>query len=294
LATYGPAPATLDPPRVARSRSVNPTSRRIGRSVNPISRQRATNSIPRPRSPTWAEIFAAPIKPSIWDKRHPECLKDINKVSFAEVIDKVDQEHKERKKQKRQRKEERRTSRPLDGYRSGTSSPALSRINSSIWNTRQSLPNLSRTNSSSFFRLGTSSPSLSRVNSTTISSPLSGLKRADTGSNSINSDKSGKSSIPSRISSLRSITSASSSRISSFRSTNSPNTSGLSRVSSFLSRTQSVALIEDDRKFQGHEAQQEQRVRRSEPGADSRSDTAPHERQRQRRFFGIYPSKSTE
>jgi hypothetical protein len=254
-------------------------------------------------------------------------LHDLNKTSFAKAIERVGQDHQERK---RSRREERRPSRPLDGDKSGASTPALSRIGSSIWGSGGSSQNLSRNSSSlfrsgtssssssnlshnsssffrsgtsspnlsrtnSFFRLGTSSPSLSRINSTNIPSPLSGLKRADTGSagsDSINSNQSRRSSVQSRISSLRSIHSISSSGLSSFRSNNSPNTSGLSRVSSFLSRTPSVPLSEDDRELQGHETWQEQRVRRSEPGADSKSDTAPHEGQGQRRFFGIHASKS--
>jgi hypothetical protein len=106
------------------------------------------------------------------------------------------------------------------------------------------------------------SPTISRINTINTINPL---KRADT-------DSSGASG----------------------RSTQSSNSS---RISSFLSRVQSLPFTaEDDRKPQGHEAprsaQQQQHIRRSGTGTDSESDTAPHGSLGQRGLFGKHKSKS--
>jgi hypothetical protein len=132
----------------------------LGQANTSYFHQKISNLSSPPRKPTFAEIVEEGVVPSPWSKDHPNCLR--NKLpSWPEgCLAYERQKHFERVERRRQ--EQRRVTRQLDGSRSQTPSPNVSRINSGI---------------------------------------LSPIKRADTGS-SVNSKRSTQSSSSSRISSF--------------------------------------------------------------------------------------------
>ena len=126
--------------------------------------QRNLQYSPSPRPPSFVDLVAAGVRPSPWTPGHPDYhkLKHKRKTSWQEECHQHQRQKKLKKEEERTRQEVRRLGRQLDGSRSLTPSPSISRINSHVFN-----------------------PS----------------KRADTGS-SLNSVKSAQSSTSSRVSSL--------------------------------------------------------------------------------------------
>jgi hypothetical protein len=129
--------------------------------------QRVASQPPQFRKPSFVERVEAGVQLSPWTEGHPNCLKDKYKdrpkTNWQEECLRHER-HRHLKKQERKRQEQRRTSRQLDGPRSLTPSPSISRLNTGILT-------------------------------------FNNLKRADTGS-SVASVRSGQSSNSSRISSL--------------------------------------------------------------------------------------------
>jgi hypothetical protein len=158
-----------------------PTGELAGRALDPFEaprpglrrantsyfHQRVASQSPPLRKPTFAERVEAGVQLSPWTEGHPDCLKDKYKdrpkTNWQEECLRHER-HRQLKKQERKRQEQRRASRQLDGPRSLTPSPSISRLNTGVLT-------------------------------------FNNLRRADTGS-SVASVRSGRSSNSSKISSL--------------------------------------------------------------------------------------------
>jgi hypothetical protein len=113
----------------------SPRSTRPGQ-VNSYFRQRVFSSTPPPRSPTFAELVEQGVPPSPWCEGHPSGLYKKKQISLAEKVAASERERLTLKRQRteqqfeRRREEQRRVDRELDGSRSSTPSPGISRIGS--------------------------------------------------------------------------------------------------------------------------------------------------------------------
>jgi hypothetical protein len=159
----------------------------LKRSNTSYFQQQVASRSPPLRRPTFAERVERGVELSPWTEGHPSCLRDkyrnLPKVPWQEECLRHEQER-QLKKLERKRQEQRRASRQLDGPRSLTPSPSVSRLNTGIL-TFDNLKRRDTGSSATSAKTGQSSTSsrissfLNRIQSTPVSQDDRDLQRLE-------------------------------------------------------------------------------------------------------------------